>query len=296
MNTQNFKENNGTFVWFTGVVESIQDPKELGRVQVRCFGYHTDDKELIPTESLPWATPINHIQSPSHSKIGHSATGILNGTWVVGFFRDGSAAQDPIIMGTLPSQSTLASDTEKGFNDPDGIYPILPEDENYNDQPLQATNQFKLSASYLKKEELINIGNTESSTVVPITFPVVADAPLYPANKVITTPKGHVFEVDDTENAERLLDFHCKGTFREIRPSGDSLTIINGSAYRLVITDDNVRIQGSCNVYIDSNCNTHIKGNYNMTVDGNYTETIKGAQTTNVTGKVVITGATINLN
>ena len=41
------------FVWFTGVVEDRYDPDKLGRVRVRCLGYHTESKELIPTEDLP---------------------------------------------------------------------------------------------------------------------------------------------------------------------------------------------------------------------------------------------------
>ena len=36
------------FVWFTGVVENRNDPAKLGRVQVRCLGYHTEDLIDIP--------------------------------------------------------------------------------------------------------------------------------------------------------------------------------------------------------------------------------------------------------
>ena len=32
------------FVWFYGVVEDRKDPLFLGRVKVRCIGFHTDDK------------------------------------------------------------------------------------------------------------------------------------------------------------------------------------------------------------------------------------------------------------
>ena len=31
------------FVWFTGVVEDRNDPDALGRVRVRCLGFHTED-------------------------------------------------------------------------------------------------------------------------------------------------------------------------------------------------------------------------------------------------------------
>ena len=45
------------FIWFAGVVEDRQDPLKLGRVRVRCLGYHTDDRNVLPTEDLPWAFP-----------------------------------------------------------------------------------------------------------------------------------------------------------------------------------------------------------------------------------------------
>ena len=40
------------FVWFTGVVEDRNDPFKIGRVRVRCLGYHTPDKEKIPTSTF----------------------------------------------------------------------------------------------------------------------------------------------------------------------------------------------------------------------------------------------------
>ena len=40
-------------IWFFGVVEDRNDPIKLGRVRVRCLGWHTEDKKLLPTGSLP---------------------------------------------------------------------------------------------------------------------------------------------------------------------------------------------------------------------------------------------------
>jgi Gp5 N-terminal OB domain len=62
----------GKFAWFTGVVEDTSDPLQMGRVRVRCFGYHTEDKVQIPTESLPWALVMTPITSASMSGIGTS--------------------------------------------------------------------------------------------------------------------------------------------------------------------------------------------------------------------------------
>ena len=41
------------FVWFFGVVEDRNDPVQLGRVRVRCYGWHTDDKNEILLTVFP---------------------------------------------------------------------------------------------------------------------------------------------------------------------------------------------------------------------------------------------------
>jgi hypothetical protein len=95
---QNFLGRDG-FVWWIGVVEDIADPETLGRCKVRVFGYH-DNSTLIPTDHLPWATAIH---SPSTPNLYAS----LNvGDWVFGFFLDSHNAQEPAIMGYIPTQKT----------------------------------------------------------------------------------------------------------------------------------------------------------------------------------------------
>ena len=97
----NFMGKDG-FQWFVGVVEDRQDPQRVGRVRVRCLGYHTPDNVQLPTADLPWAHPMNPITSATISGLGQTPLGPVEGTWVVGFFQDGGEAQNPIIMGTLP--------------------------------------------------------------------------------------------------------------------------------------------------------------------------------------------------
>ena len=77
----NFAGLNG-FVWWVGEIETRIDPLGLGRCQVRIFGWHTKNEELIPTEDLPWALPIYPI---NNSK---SFSAPMVGDWVVGFFMD----------------------------------------------------------------------------------------------------------------------------------------------------------------------------------------------------------------
>ena len=46
------------FIHFTGIVEDRNDPSKVGRVRVRCLGYHSENKTALPTADLPWAQPL----------------------------------------------------------------------------------------------------------------------------------------------------------------------------------------------------------------------------------------------
>ena len=115
----------GNFTWWQGVVEDRNDPLKLGRCRVRVFGYHVDDLDEIPTEELPWATPMQPITSAAMNGIGTTPMGPVEGTWVFGFWRDGKNAQEPVIIGTVGGKMDKddKKDSSRGFNDPDGIYP-----------------------------------------------------------------------------------------------------------------------------------------------------------------------------
>ena len=116
---KNFMGKDG-FTWFVGVVEDREDPKHLGRIKVRCLGYHTEDLGKLPTSDLPWAHPMNPITSATVSGVGQSPLGCVEGSWVVGFFTDGKDAQMPCIIGTLPGvPASLPVKAEKGT---DGKY------------------------------------------------------------------------------------------------------------------------------------------------------------------------------
>jgi len=95
------------FCWFTGVVEDIADPEKINRVKVRCHGYHDEDTAKLKSADLPWA--IVMMPNTSQASKGYGRTHELEvGSWVVGFFRDGSSSQDPLVMGSV---STMTDDT-----------------------------------------------------------------------------------------------------------------------------------------------------------------------------------------
>ena len=115
--TTSFMGKDG-FAWWHGVVESRKDPLFIGRCKVRILGWHTHDKEDMPTKSLPWAYPLMPITSASQSEVGYSPIGPVEGTWIMGFFRDGEAGQEPVMMGTLGGIPESGSKQNVGFNDP----------------------------------------------------------------------------------------------------------------------------------------------------------------------------------
>lgn len=98
---------NGLFTWFLGSIEEIDDPKNLNRVKVRAYGYY--DSEEIKTTDLPWATVM--MPATSASIKGNGGNHHLEvGSWVVGFFRDGPSAQDPVVMGSIATQTDGTQD------------------------------------------------------------------------------------------------------------------------------------------------------------------------------------------
>jgi len=95
---QNFIGHDG-FIWWVGVVEDVLDPDVLGRCKVRVFGYH-DNATQIPTADLPWATAIHSPNTPN------LYSPLAVGDWVFGFFLDSLNAQEPAIVGFIPTIKT----------------------------------------------------------------------------------------------------------------------------------------------------------------------------------------------
>ena len=121
----------GGFVWWQGVVEDRQDPLYLGRCRVRILGWDTEDKTRMPTRELPWAYPVQPITSAAQTGVGISPTGPVEGTWVVGFYRDGEDAQERVFFGTLggiPGQTAPNPLSSRGFGDPRPSRNELPAD------------------------------------------------------------------------------------------------------------------------------------------------------------------------
>ena len=95
----------GEFTWFTGIIKDINDTEFLNRVKVNCLGFYDEAKD----DELPWATVMMPPTSGSIKGVGMNHN-LQVGSWVVGFFRDGPSAQDPVVMGSIATQTDGTKD------------------------------------------------------------------------------------------------------------------------------------------------------------------------------------------
>ena len=314
---ENYFMGQDGFVWFTGVVEDRNDPSKLGRVRVRCLGFHTESLEDLPTADLPWAQVMHPVTDPSMQGLGSSPSFLVEGSWVIGFFLDAVERQQPLIIGSLPGIPVDIADHTKGFNDPRsgqstqddyvgtptyGPYPgdldsghiieqpdtsMLARGEKSEDHsslierrvaqqtaiPIATKPNIKTVSDTLKTDATRTTYNEpDAKSTLPTDSPYTASQ--YPYNHVFESESGHVMEVDDTPDKERLLRYHRTGTFEEIHPDGMRVVKVVGKNYEIIADDNNVFINGDVNLTATGNYNHLVKGDYVLEVEGNYTRKI----------------------
>jgi hypothetical protein len=294
------------FNWFIGVIEDRADPEFASRVKVRCLGYHTADIQKIPTEDLPWASVMMPVTAGANSGIGVSPHFLLEGTWVVGFFRD-PAKQEPVIIGALPGKNTsettnftiaasskvggfsgsstssappAAATTAGGFKDPNSKYPtelyIDKTDTNLLAQESVDTHPSK------EIKDTLDSWSTASGSAEQIAS--TQASAMYPTNHVFETESGHYVEFDDTAGNERIHLFHKKGTFIEIDSSGNMIIKTVGNITNIVAGNMDVYVKGNYSVSAGGNIDVYAGGNLTEKVDGNRKTTITGNDEVTITG------------
>ena len=416
------------FVWWQGVVEDRHDPLYLGRCKIRILGWHSENKNDQPTIGLPWAYPVAPITSASQTGVGTSPLGPVEGTWVIGFYRDGEAGQEPMFFGTIGGIPELdakginndATDVGgQGFLDPrkekgdsnleaghawfgelgprdlmfaegrdlvprepatiihnsnpdptendnsvtlgsgktaNGVYvktlitktgisePVTPYTVKVVEQPIRSTYpntglantevdgvETTLSTTrvtnYLKEPTTNRLargirGNTDTGNPLAsgIVFekeqnrfigqmniptadggkweePPIPYQALYPYNHVHQTESGHIIEMDDTPNNERLHWYHRTGTFTEIHPLGVKVDKIVNNYYNIILGARFTHIEASDYTTIDGSQENYVIGNRVDKVGGDYSIAVgKGRFAVNSTqGAINLSAGKVNL-
>ena len=288
---ENFQGQDG-FVWFTGVVEDRNDPTKLGRVRVRCVGYHTDDKVKIPTEDLPWAWVLQTIHTPSMNGMGHTPGFLVEGTWVMGFFRDPETLQEPIIMGSLPGVPEQLGDPNKGFNDPnrretnpdlDGyntsIYPRTTGEPDTN----RLARNFEVQDTIVGDKKAKVVEGIRSADGTTYDEPTTTYNAVYPKNHVFESESGHIVEYDDSSGVERVAQYTMPGTFYEVDAAGNRVDKVVSNDYHLVSGNNYEHVQGDMHLTVEGTLNIKCKA-FNIEVTDDYTEDVGGNQTIKIEG------------
>lgn len=266
--TKDFAGKNG-FIWFVGVVEDRKDPLKLGRCKVRCVGWHSSDKTQLPTNALPWAETILPLSfSNMHTP--------KDGDMILGFFKDGENAQEPVMMGIFPKIPLKAGNAKNGFNDsrsaadlasapvkPDEAATLYPRKLDEPTTSRLARNDVNYPSQIVKNKK-----DKKESKVEPNSYYNA----VYPFNNVYESESGHALEFDDTKGAERVHVYHRSGSYTEWGPEGDRAEKIQRNKFEVVVGNEEVYVKGDVKIYVD--------GNYDL----------------NVTGNIRINGKTINLN
>jgi GH24 family phage-related lysozyme (muramidase) len=313
-----------TFQWFIGVVESRQDPMELGRLQVRIFGTHNPALTEVPSADLPWAVVI---QGPS----GKAFSTPKESDVVVGFFLD-SGKQVPCIWGVVPGIETNAPSTGVGFHDlrPQSVIALAPKvpvarTYNVDGSGINITEADTSSPAILESlrhpnaDELNqpsisgitryqNLANTviqarknNLDKNVPVagggqwSEPYPAYNPEYPYDNATVTESGHIFELDDTPGSERIHIAHRSGSFQEYFPTGTLVEKITKSRYSIIMADDYVHVMGDVNLTVGAGVYIKVIGDAVIEVGQDASVNVAGDFNSSVGGDFNVKAKNINL-
>ena len=182
--------------------------------------------------------------------------------------------QEPMVIGTLPGKPVELADSSKGFYDPNGVYPKYKDEVDTNRLAVndEAQPHLGLELRKLTRKQAVPTADfdavgledhisvaIEASDGDTWNQPAIPYAAVYPFNHVFESESGHIIEIDDTKDNERLFTSHRTGTSSEIGPDGTQVDIIKGDHYNIT--------SGKGQVVIEGNQDTTIGGRHKIFIN-----------------------------
>jgi len=287
--------------FYIGVIEDRQDPREMGRVRVRVFGLHSDDRvNNVPINMLPWSMVV-HPANASSTSGGISQ--LVEGTWVLVMYLNDNL-QDPIVLGSLPSTvGVQRPDYTKGFSDPFGIYPkwsdgesdtsLIGKPSKFQEHPTYAERaRTKVESVPMAKAyatETVSNDAEEPSNMTWAEPEIRGGSPsVYPYNAIHEYEGGMVEEYDSSPGSTRMSRMHPSGTYEEILVDGTKTTKITGDGYEITLGDHKMYVKGNLSITVEGDMRQFVKGDYILEVGGSMRTMINTTRQTKISGNDVL--------
>jgi len=268
------------------VVEDRNDPLELGRVRVRVVGIHDSDTNYLPTEDLPWACPVGGCTSAGISGVGATQTGLVEGSSVLVTDND-LDEQQYFILGSIAGRPVKEAekDSAVGFQDiKTGTFPYKPYlEESDLDRNLTG---IKIEETSVIDKRVSTALDIEMPNFQKWSQPENAYNTKYPYSLAFKSESGHLLELDDTYESERLNILHKTGTYSEVNPDGSQTNRIRGDKVEIIEKSGMVYIKGAGSITIDGNAYVKVNNAFTVEVSGPTIVNIMNDATLNVSGSL----------
>lgn len=193
---------------------------------------------------------------------------------------------DPASTPPTERMNDPALGNPKPFSDPNSAYPKC----EYTDRP--DTNKLATGDT---TGTVVQAKIDKRSTAIPrANGKAIWDEPMpafcsqYPFNHVVESESGHIIEMDDTPQRERLHLYHRAGSYMEIDQNSTRHDHVQGDYYGVYVRNNRVYIKGDFDVTVDNAKSLLVKNTLDLEVWGATTVNLKNDATINIHGKADI--------
>jgi hypothetical protein len=258
--------SNNLFKMYRGIVEDNNSPIKDGRVRVRIFGIHSEDKSLVPTNTLPWAELIQPLTFGYGSGIGITSVP-RTGSWVFVILENDNP-NNPIIVGGVSGKSTDKSNYQLPKQERIGFWDVndLANPGYPNNHVIETLAGHIIEIDDAGGTERIRICHTNGNEVLlnneGISISSVKDRTELTAGKF-------------TQTVLNTIEINSTGSI-SINTAGSVNISSNGVTNLLANGDVNLRTDAELHVSSTSHSTINVGGNATVDVTGNMASTVHG--------------------
>ena len=268
---------------YRGVVEDNSDPDKRGRVQVRVWGVHSEDKTLLPVTSLPWAEAATDLLQGGVAGKGRFVLPLIGSqVWV--FFENGDHMA-PIYFASCSNYQTdpnYGMDPAQGFHA--GSEPSVVNEADWNRLARDNDDVTSISTRSAGRTTDVSIAGGGSWDE-----PSVESYTNYPnRNVLISLKSGFMVFAEDTSAGNHSFLWHPTNSYIDISSVGDRTDKIYRDQYSL--------IGRNFYQYIINNISRTIAGNEQKLIQGDSIQEVKGTSTLTCDGTLTLDSPTIEMD